>query len=344
MDQMIDVETLRSRVIAVLEQFGAAPHAAKAVGGVIVDAERDACKSHGLYRLEGCLRVLQSGKMRGDATPTVHAGCGAIVEVEAHHGFSNAAFAAARDTLVARTRALGLAALVIRDCVHFSALWHEVEDLAQDGLAALSMCPSYAFVAPVGGHTPLMGTNPLAFGWPRPDSDPYVFDFATSVAARGEIELHRRAGTPIPEGWAVDRDGAPTTDPQTALDGAMLPFGAHKGSAISTMIELLAGAMLGERMSREALEFMGDGGTLVPRHGALIIAMDPAVFAARSGRDPLAQGEVLLDAFGAQGARLPSQRRFQARAVSLRDGIRLSGSEMAQLEQFEREGPAMFDA
>jgi LDH2 family malate/lactate/ureidoglycolate dehydrogenase len=103
----------------------------------------------------------------------------------------------------------------------------------------------------------LLGTNPFAFGWPREGQLPYVFDFATSVAARGEIELHRRAGTTLPEGWAIDAEGRPTTDPETALAGAMLSFGGHKGSAIGTMIELLAGIMIGDLTSRGALDLLG---------------------------------------------------------------------------------------
>ncbi|MFN4156248.1 MAG: Ldh family oxidoreductase [Paracoccaceae bacterium] len=336
--QMIAVDELQASVTAIFLSRGLRRESAEAVARVIVAGERDNCKSHGLYRIEGCLRVLAAGKVSPDAVPVLHDTGKAVIEVDAGGGFSNPAFEAGVDALAARARETGLAALVIRDCLHFSALWHDVEALAARGLASLSMCPSYAFVAPAGGTEPLLGTNPIAFGWPRPGPHPYVFDFATSVAARGEIELHRRAGKPIPEGWAIDREGAPTTDPETALDGAMLTFGGHKGSAISTMIELLAGAMLGEFMSREALDFMGGGGGLLPRHGALVLALDPATFAARSGRDPIAEGERLLTAIGAQGARLPSARRFAARDAALRDGIALSAAELAQLAQFEAGG------
>lgn len=339
---IISVDRLMSRVQAIFEKSGLSPVNAHAVAHVIVAGERDHCKSHGIYRIEGCLRVLAAGKVSPDAVPQVHDNGKAVIEVDAGGGFSNPAFYAAKDALVARARETGLAALVIRDCLHFSALWHDVEALAEEGLASLSMCPSYSFVAPAGGKEPLLGTNPIAFGWPRPGPNPYVFDFATSVAARGEIELHRRAGTPIPEGWAVDRDGNPTTDPDAALDGAMLTFGAHKGSAISTMVELLAGAMLGEFMSKEALDFMG-GGALLPRHGALVLALDPQTFAKRSGRDPIAEGEKLLTAISGQGARLPSQRRFSARAKALSEGIALSEAEMAQLDRFEVEGLAALE-
>nr|WP_319249559.1 Ldh family oxidoreductase [uncultured Celeribacter sp.] len=335
--QMISVDVLLSRVQSIFESCGVRSESAAAVAGVIVAAERDNCKSHGIYRIEGCLRVLKAGKVSPDAVPELVSSATAILEVDAKGGYSNPAFEAGFDTLVAKTREHGLSAMVIRDCLHFSALWHDVEALANAGLAGLSMCPSYSFVAPSGGHEPLLGTNPFAFGWPRPEGHPYVFDFATSMAARGEIELHRRAGTPIPEGWAVDKDGVPTTDPEAALDGAMLPFGAHKGSAISTMIELLSGAMLGEFMSKEALDFMGPAG-LLPRHGALILALDPQRFAARSGRDPIAEGERLLSAISGQGARLPSQRRFAARDLAAREGIALSEAELAQLTRFEAEG------
>lgn len=333
----ISIDALLERVRKIFENCGMRPENAEAVARVIVAGERDNCKSHGIYRIEGCLRVLAAGKVEPQAVPELHDEGKSVIEVDAGGGFSNPAFHLASPVLVERAKETGLAALVIRDCLHFSALWHDVEALAEKGLASLSMCPSYAFVAPAGGKEPLLGTNPFAFGWPRPGEHPYIFDFATSVAARGEIELHRRAGTPIPEGWAVDRDGNPTTDPDAALDGAMLTFGGHKGSALSTMIELLSGAMLGEFMSREALEFMG-GGALLPRHGALVLALDPQAFAARSGRDPIAEGENLLTAISDQGARLPSQRRFAARDKALREGIALSEAETAQLDRFEELG------
>ncbi|WP_376870598.1 Ldh family oxidoreductase [Albirhodobacter sp. R86504] len=335
----LSVDALQQRLRRIFDLCGLRAEASDCLARVITAAERDNCKSHGIYRVEGCMRVIKAGKVEPLAVPEIFDAGKAVIEVDAKGGFSNPAFEAAKALLAARARETGLAALVIRDCLHFSALWQEVEALADDGLAALSMCPSYSFVAPAGGKQGLLGTNPLAFGYPRAGEHPYVYDFATSVAARGEIELHRRAGKPIPEGWAVDKDGNPTTDPDVALEGAMLPFGGHKGSAISTMIELLAGAMLGEFMSKEALDFMGSS-ALLPRHGALIIALDPAVFSARSGRDPIAEGERLFAAIGDQGARLPSQRRFAARKTAQESGIVLTQAEFAQLERFEAEGLA----
>lgn len=302
---------------------------------VILAGERDNCKSHGVYRIDGCLRTLAAGKVSATASPELTDDGSAVIRVDADGGFSPAAFALGAPVLAERAKKLGLAALVINNCTHFSALWPEIEALTDQGLAAMAMCPSYASVAPSGGNTPLLGTNPFAFGWPRPGGTPYVFDFATSMVARGEIELHRQAGKPLPEGWAVDRDGNPTTDPEAALAGAMLPFGGHKGSAISTMIELLAGAMIGDLTSDKALEYLGTT-AILPHHGELILAFSPEKFSAGRPGNPFTRAEEFLDAIAGQGARLPSQRRFAARQKSAREGITLTAEEVATLARLRR--------
>lgn len=330
---VFSIEALHDKVEAIFLGAGLSATQAGPLARVIVAGERDACKSHGIYRIEGVLRTVRAGKVNPQATPSLRTPQdGAVVRVDAGGGFANAAFDLGLPALVETARRLGLAALAINDCAHFSALWPEVEALTGQGLAAMVMCPSYATVAPAGGNAPLLGTNPFAFGWPRRDAAPYVFDFATSVAARGEIELHRRAGKPLPEGWALDADGRPTTDPEAALAGAMLPFGGHKGSAIGMMIELLAGVMIGDRTSPEVLEYLGTT-TLAPFHGELILAFDPARFAAGRPGNPLDRAETLFEALVGQGARLPSQRRFAARAVSQAEGIRLTATEVAGLDR-----------
>ncbi|WP_323010234.1 Ldh family oxidoreductase [Paracoccus sp. (in: a-proteobacteria)] len=338
MEQTLTVDALRDRVEGIFRHAGMNAIQAAALSRVITAGERDGCKSHGVYRIEGVLRTLKAGKVLGTAEPELDGGSdSAIVRVNARGGFSNPAFELGLPVLAERAKRLGLAALVVNDCTHFAALWPEVEAVTDHGLAAMVMCPSYATVAPAGGKRPLLGTNPFAFGWPRTGRAPYVFDFATSVAARGEIELHRRAGKPLPEGWAIDAEGQPTTDPEAALAGAMLPFGGHKGSAIGTMIELLAGVMIGDLTSPEVLDFLGST-TLAPFHGELILALSPEKFAAGREGDPFARAELLFEAIQGQGARLPSQRRFTARAKAETEGITLSDSEIAQLERFESLG------
>src|SRR5690606_15255468 len=130
-----------------------------------------------------------------------------------------------------------------------------VEEIASHGLAALSMNPSHSWVAPYGGSRGELGTNPMAFAWPRKNRLPYVFDFATSAAARADIALLRQQGKLLPEGWGLDAEGRPSTDAAQVLQGAMLPFGGHKGSALATMIELMSGPLIGDRTSRQSMEF-----------------------------------------------------------------------------------------
>lgn len=334
----ISKNELNDRVVAILLKAGISDFQAKSVADVIVAGEADGCKSHGIYRLDGILRTVKAGKVNPVAAAHVMSSeASAIIKVDAGGGFANPAFELGLPHLVERAAKFGIAALVINDCTHFSALWWEVEALTREGLACLAMCPSYATVAPTGGSKPLLGTNPFAFGWPRSQTFPYVFDFATSVAARGEIELHRRAGKALPEGWAIDADGNPTTEPEAALAGAMLPFGGHKGSSIGTMIELLGGIMIGDLTSSEALDYLGTT-TLLPLHGELVIAMSPQAFAAGRAGDPFARAEVLFDAIAGSGARLPSQRRFTARQKSDAEGITLTASETEHLERLLDKG------
>ncbi|SEN84993.1 Malate/lactate/ureidoglycolate dehydrogenase, LDH2 family [Paracoccus alcaliphilus] len=333
----IPFETLSQRIEQIFLNVGACPAQAGAVARVIAKGERDDCKSHGVYRIAGLLRTIRAGKVDATSDPVLDDAGGGVIRVDAQGGFSPAAFELGAPVLAERARDLGVAALVINDCTHFSALWPEIEALTDMGLAGLAMCPSYAVVAPAGGTAPLLGTNPIAFGWPRPDRDPFVFDIATSVAARGEIELHRQQGKPLPQGWALDAEGQPTTDPEAALDGAMLPFGAHKGSAIAIMIELLAGSMIGDRTSREALDYLGST-TILPNHGELILAFAPERFSAGGAAAAMASAETLLGGIEDQGARLPSQRRFAARARAQAGGIPLSDAEWADLDRLRDVG------
>ncbi|MEH3022421.1 MAG: Ldh family oxidoreductase [Pseudomonas oryzihabitans] len=306
-----DLQHLAEEVLAA--QGFSQPQGA-AIAAMLVAGQRDDCASHGIYRLLGIVKTLKAGKVVPDAEPTVEDVAPAIVRVDAAGGFSPLAFETGLPLLDTKARSCGLAALAINNCVHFSALWVEMEALTARGLVALACNPTQAYVAPAGGRRPLFGTNPIAFGWPRPDGHPFVFDFATSAVARGEIELHRRAGKVLPEGWGVDAGGAPSTDARTVLEeGAMLTFGGHKGSALSAMIELLAGPLIGDLTSPESSAFDAGAGGL-PYHGELILAFDPQRFLGAAVADYQQRAEALFAGIEAQGARLPSQRRYQARA------------------------------
>jgi delta1-piperideine-2-carboxylate reductase len=308
---------------AVLMKHGLSSGQARSVARVITAGERDECRSHGVYRLPGCVRTVQSPKFNLVADPFIEISEGPVVRCDAGYGFSCLAFDLSLPVFASRARKYGMAALIINKCYHFSALWYEVEELAKLGLVSLALNPSQRSVAPAGGKRALLGTNPLAFGWPRPKEDPYVFDFATSEVARGEIELHRQNGKQIPLGWALDVRGEPTTDPIAALSGAMLAFGGHKGSALSIMIELLAGPLINDMMSFESSDFDAGSGA-APCHGELILAFDPEALLGESYDAAMQRAELLFQQIKDQGARLPSERRYCARRRSLEHGVRIS--------------------
>lgn len=320
---------LVAKVSTVLQQGGLNQAQAQATAEALVTAEQDQCYSHGLYRIEGIFKTLASEIADGAAMPTVDDPPDkAIVKVDAHGGFSSLSFNTGLPLLLKKAERFGLAAMAINHCVHYSALWVEVEQLAQAGMAGLAMCPTAAYVAPYGGVKKLLGTNPFAFAWPCTQAEPYVFDFATAAAARGEIELRHLNNQSIPEGWAIDEYGQPTTNAAAGLNGALLPFGHHKGSALATMIELLAGVWINDLLSVES-SALDQQRLLAPRHGELILAFNPAAFGAT---DLTAHTHQLLDALLAQGARLPSQRRFMARKQAQQQGIGVTTAMLQKLD------------
>ena len=309
---------------------------ARVLADSMVLAQGDDCQSHGLYRLIMCVKTLRDGQVAVDVEPDIIDHTPAVVIADARHGFSLLAFERGLPLLVAKARANGLAALVVRNCHHFSALWPEVEAIAGHGLVGLATNPSHSWVAPFGGRTPLLGTNPLAFAWPRPGGQPFVFDFATSAMARGDMELHRQDNRPLPPGTALDSQGEPTTSAEAALAGSMLPFGAHKGFALSLMIELIAGPLIGDLTSQESLALDGGAGG-APLHGQLILAFDPAGLGSADPAASALRAEALLDAVTDQGARLPLQRRYAARAETARTGkVRIHAGTLEQIRQLQQ--------
>lgn len=324
--QRMSLEEASALAEAVLNAQGFSEEQASAIARVVVAGQRDECHSHGLYRLLNCVKTLRAGKVVANALPEVHDHAPGIVRVDAKGGFSQLAFEAGLPALAAKANTNGIAALAINHCVHFSALWVEIEAITERGLVAIACNPSHAWVAPAGGSRPLLGTNPLAFGWPRPDGQsPFIFDFATSAVARGDIELHYRENTPIPLGWGINRSGNNTQSAAEALEGALLTFGGYKGSALSVMIELIAGPLIGDMTSAQSLAH-DDGAGGSPYHGELIIALDPRRFLGDALTPYMANAETLFTSMIDQGARLPSQRRYEARQRTDKAGIEIPAS------------------
>ena len=315
----LPLETLRQMGVEALLAHGLSPEHTETVIEAMALAQRDECHSHGFHQLPGAVQLIRRGPLVRDAVPVVDDRTASLLHLDARLGYSLLSFETGLPLLVEKARKTGVAVMVIKNCYHFSALWPEVEALTERGLIGLVMTQGVNCVAPEGGHKPTFGTNPIAFGWPRPQGMPYVFDFATSMIARSDIQMHALAGQDIPLEWAVDSDGQPTSDPTAALKGALRTFGGHKGSALSTMVELLTGPLLGDLLSAESIK-LDEGAGLTPLHGELIVALDPDVFLGAERAQHFDRAEGLFESIIAQGARLPSQRRYEARQRTLATG------------------------
>lgn len=321
------LEEVRDTAMRGLTNSGISEENATVIADVMTTAERDGCKSHGLFRMPGYCAGARSGRIDGKAKPSLHDDAPGVVRVDARHGFTAPAMAAGRPTLAEKARAQGVAAMPILNACHFAALWYDVDALAEDGLVAFAFVNSRSFVAHTGGIRKLYGTNPMAFAWPRPGKPPMIFDQASSASARGEIQIHLRDGKSIPEGWAIDPDGNPTTDPEAGLAGAQLPFGGHKGAAVALMVELLAVGLTGCKFGFEsARDENADGGP--SEGGELLIALDPAKFGGTGDAGAaLAHAELLFEEIlKEKGTRLPSDRRYEARTRTPIEGITIPQS------------------
>jgi delta1-piperideine-2-carboxylate reductase len=279
---------------------------AEAITSVILAAERDGCKSHGVFRLPGYCAGILHKKVDPLSEPIITSVSPGVVLCDAQHGYAPLAFERALPELAKKAKLNGIASLSIRNSFHFAALWYEAEKLAADhSLASLVFVNSKSYVAQPGGTgRRLFGTNPMSFGFPRNGQSPLIIDQASSVMSRGEIMLHKGC---LPEGVGLDADGKPSRDAQAVLEGAQLPFGGIKGANIALMVELLASGMTDSPFSFEAHE--EDPNWFGPtRHGEFIIAMDPC----NMGADA-AHAEMLFQRLSEDGGRLPGSRRHQTR-------------------------------
>lgn len=318
----ISLEEVHEIARAVLSAQGFSDRHADAIARILTKAERDECKHHGLFRVAFYVKALQTGHASPDAEPVLSELAPGVLRIDAGRGFSPLAHEVGLAPLAERARSQGIASLAINNVIHIAALWPEVERLAEEGLVGLAVTSAIPYVAPHGGTKPVFGTNPMAFAWPRIGRPPLVFDQAASMSARGTIQIKLRDGETLPEGWAIDADGNPTTDPAAALAGAQLPFGGPKGSSIAMMIELLAGPLIGDALSAEAGEDDRHG-TGAPCAGELIIAIDPARHMPGGNLEAqAAHAERLFEMILAQeGTRLPSDRRFRARETTPTEGV-----------------------
>lgn len=326
---MLSLDAIEDLSRRVLVASGTTAANAAPVGLSIRRAEADGVHSHGLFRLPTYAEHVRVGKVDGKAMPRLETVGPAGTRADAATGFAHPAITLGLGALVPQARAQGIAALAVINSYNCGVVGHHVEDIALAGLVGLAFVNAPKSMAPWGGKVPVFGTNPMAFAFPRATGVPLVIDQSSSRIARSEIQMHEREGKPIPLGWAIDRDGKPTTDAKAAMAGSVLPLGEYKGYGIALMVDLLAGALTGAKLSHEADSFLSaaDG---PPRTGQFFIAIDPARF---GGAETVARAETMFAKVLAQpGVHLPGDRRKAKRAEHTQRGVAVPAALVAQLE------------
>lgn len=259
-----------------LLQVGADSRAAQVLAEATVEAELVGNRTVGVTHLFDYLDGYRQGRIAKDSRPVVRRAAMAVIDVDARNGLAQTAFTEALDDLQKATRESGIAALWIRSSFTCGELGYYARHLARQGFIALAMANSPALMSLGGARKSILGTNPLAYGIPRPGKLPIVIDQASSSTAFVNIRRAAEAGKPIPAGWALGPDGEQTQDATAALRGTLLPFGSHRGGNVALLVEILA-TLSGASFSIDAAPF--DSGSASPDIGVFLFGIDPTKFA-----------------------------------------------------------------
>lgn len=325
----LEVENLEALVANALIAHRTSPTNALCVAKALVGAEIDGQSGHGLVRVSSYAAQAKAGKVDGFAKPLSKALAPGYLDIDAADGFAFPALDIAVDEVSVLAGAQGIAIAAIRRSHHAGQAGHWVELLAERGCLGLMFANSPAAMAPWGGNTPLYGTNPIAFAVPRRNAPPLLIDLSLSLVARGKVLAASKAGRPIPEGWALDAEGNPTTDAEAALKGTMLPMGGAKGAALALMVETFAAALTGAHFSYNATSFFDAEGD-PPGVGQAILAID---INRTAGEGFYQRIDALATAIEAQdGARLPGTGRFAKRARAIAEGVPVAQAMIDDLE------------
>ena len=315
----ISLEEVYQLSLDALTGCGASRANAISVAKSIQDAEADGIRNVGLAYLSHYCEHLKCGKVDGTVTATWEKTAPAVIVADAANGFAHSAFMLASDEFVEMVRKTGIGSLAMKNSYAAGVIGWYVDILANQGIIALAYANSPPAIAPWGGTKAFFGTNPLAFGVPRAGKPPLIIDQSSSVTAKVNVVQAAGSGERIPDTWAFDRFGKPTTDAKAGLEGSMAPAGGYKGVAMAMIVDLLAGGLGGPNMSYSAGSF-GDNSGGPPGVGQFFIGIDPRFF----GSDFSERSEGMFAAMCSEdNVRLPGDRRHEYRRKTKSEGVSL---------------------
>ena len=321
----LTLEEAQALVAGALQGAGASADMAQSTARALVLAEAQGLSSHGLGRVNQYLTHLANGRADGVAQAAVLRRKGGALLVDAGQGLAFPACELAVREAVSAAREHGVAFAGVMRSHHCGVVVDHLRPVAQAGMVGLGFANSPAAMPAAGGRHPIFGTNPVAAIFPRRGADPLMIDLSLSEVARGKLMVAAQQGRSIPEGWALDAEGRPTTDPQAGMHGSMLPIGAvssSKGTMLALVVELLVTAVIGAQFGIEASSFFTDEGNR-PGIGQAFIVIDPGALAGREAfmdRVEVLVAEMLRD----EGVRLPGARREALRQRAQAEGLEVA--------------------
>lgn len=315
-----------------LQAAGAAPATAAITAQNLVAADLRGLATHGVSRVPFYCAMLRNGRAVGDAEPAVVASTDGVCLIDNRDALPYPACRLAVAQAVRRARDMGIGLAAITNSGHIGALANHLLPAAEQGLVGIALTNSPAAIPAWGGKRAIFGTNPIAAVFPRRGGDPLVIDLSLTTVTRGKIMLAAQRGEPIPEGWALDSDGMPTTDARAALEGGSLfPIGGAKGAMLALAFELICCALTGAAFGFEADSFFAERGNR-PRVGQAFLVIDPGALAGRERY--LDRVEFLVAAMLADPhVRLPGSRGAEAAAVARTRGIDIPDGLDAELKK-----------
>jgi len=271
------------------------------------------------------------GRVNPNAVPVIQQQSASAALINADNGFAFPACNQAIKLAIQKASETGIAVGAVTNSHHFGVAGNHLHAIADAGLVGWAMGNSPAAMPAWGGKRAIFGTNPIAAIFPRTNADPILVDLSLSEVARGKIMVAAKNGTPIPQGWALDAQGNPTTDAKAALAGMMLPMGGVKGAMLAMVVEIMVTALTGAQFGAEADSFFVDAGNQ-PRLGQLFLVINPDALAGR-----LAYESRLSDLIDVvlqdPDVRLPGTRRFALAEEAMREGLELPDALVEQIRK-----------
>jgi LDH2 family malate/lactate/ureidoglycolate dehydrogenase len=283
----VPVKVIHGFMIEVFEALGTPPEDARICADVLITSDLQGIESHGVGRLKYYYDRIQAGVQFTRTEMEIVKETETTAVVDGHHGMGHVIAYRSMRLAMDKAKAYGLGAVAVRNGTHFGIAGYYPLMAAREGMMGLAVTNARPAIAPTFGTEPMLGTNPIAFAAPSDTDFPFSFDGATSISQRGKIEVAARAEKPVPEGWVIDAEGQPATDPDQILESlgeaqaAFLPLGGagellagYKGYDLATMVEILSASLCGGVFMKDLLGFAEDGSRRPYMLGHFFLAID----------------------------------------------------------------------